>query len=324
VAATESSLLVGLAGPAEGAEGGASAHESDASGTREQGGDAAGEGQQGQQSQEEAGSDAANQQQGQGDGRKDTPEEIERKHLGALHEAREQNRQLKSRIAELEAQSKLTPEDRAALDALRSAKTDAENEEPDFLTDPKGYVDSKVAAALKKLDEQKKDTDQTKETVAQKEAREALWRDTQTAEATFVSTTPDYPQALQHIRTVRVSQLKEMFPEATDQQIVNHMAYEEMQAAQTCLKRGRSPAEYAYKIAQTMGYKPAAKGNGAQGGGGTTATNKQPSQRPDKDAARTMGSGGGDQQQTEDQGDDKMPPEFTAALSERFKRPSKK
>ena len=232
---------------------------------------------------------------------KDTPEVIERKHLAALHEARGENKTLRQQLAEMQQQI-------AALQKPQGQQPAAQPEqEPDFLADPKGYVDrvdKKVSTALEKLD---KATQETAEQIKQREANEAVLRATQSAETEFYSKTPDYPQALQHIRGVRTQQLQALHPEATPEQISNHIAFEERETARVLVQQGRNPAEFAYNIARTLGYAKAAP-----------PADPKPQPKPiDKDAVRTLGSGGGSGAPTEDAGN--TMPEFSAALAERFK-----
>jgi hypothetical protein len=237
---------------------------------------------------------------------KPTPEAIEQNHLAALREARGEIKALRQQITALEAQPKLSAADQTTLAKLRETEQATQEQEPDFLADPKGYVDSKVKAALAKLDEANKKTNETAEQVKQREQREQVWQATQTAEQQFFATTPDYPQALEHIRSVRTQQLQMMAPEATAEQIRAHIAHEEMNTAAALVGKGKNPAEFAYQYAKTIGYaaKPA-------------AAPAAPAVKPDRDAIRTLGSGGGDAP-VEDAGNSM--PEFTAALSERFKR----
>lgn len=229
-----------------------------------------------------------------------------------MHEARVEIKQLKATIARLEAQPRLTPEDQAALAKLRAADQATQQQEPDFLADPKGYVDNKVKAALDKLDAAEKKTEETEAKVAEGEQLRAVLQATMTAEQTFVQTTPDYPQALQHIRSVRTAQLQALFPDATAEQVANHIAYEERETARGLIAQNRNPAEFAYKIAKTLGYTP-------QATQGQPATRQTQATAPiDKSAVRTLGSGGGDAPSAEDAGGGM--PEFQAALAERFKK----
>lgn len=235
---------------------------------------------------------------------KDAPEDVQRKLGAALHETRSENKTLKNELAQLRAQ----------VEAMAKAKTPdpatTEPPEPDFLADPKGYVDSKVQAALAKLDKAEKTTQETAEQIKQREANEAVLRATQTAETQFYAQTPDYPEALQHIRSVRTQQLQALFPDATAEQITNHIAHEERETARMLVAQNRNPAEFAYSFAKTLGYARKAP-----------PPEPKAAAQPDKDAVRTLGSGGGSGAPADEAGNSM--PEFAAARAEvaaRFKR----
>jgi hypothetical protein len=310
MAATAESMIASLAGPAEGSEGGTAA-DSGAGGehstAQPAGADAGiandpaapGSGGPGGDVRAPVNDPAAAAQQ---PAVKDTPESIERKHLAALHQERGEKKALREQLAQMQAQ----------LEALKSTapkpEQPAQEPEPDFLADPKGYVDSKVQAALAKLDKAEKTTQETADQVKQREANEAVLRATQAAEAQFYSSTPDYPEALQHIRSVRTQQLQIQHPEATPEQINNHIAYEERETARMLVSQNRNPAEFAYQFAKTLGYA-------------TKAAAKPAAPAVDKDAVRTLGSGGGNGTPSEDAGNSM--PEFAAARAEvqaRFKK----
>lgn len=227
----------------------------------------------------------------------------------ALHEARQENKTLKARIAQLEAQPRLTAEDAALLADLRATR--AKKEEPegaDFLSDPKAYVDTSVKGVIEKLEQQKKETDETKAAVRQREEIEHVYRVTANAETTFAQQTPDYSQALQHLRQQIAAEVRVTYPDASDDQIANHIAWVERETARGLVAQGRNPAEFAYNLAKIRGYQP--------------KTQQQPAAaaRPDKEAARTMGSGGGDAPTVDDGDAGGMSAEFGQALQERFKR----
>lgn len=221
----------------------------------------------------------------------------------AIRETRGENKQLRSELAEL----------RAKLDTLTAPpKTQADADaqlEPDFLADPKAYVDSAkkdLKALTEKLEANEKQ--QTEQQKAQAEARET-WGKVLESEATFVASTPDYHEALAHVRTVRTQQLQMLHPDATPQQIAQHIQGEEFQGAAQLVAQGKNPSEFYYNYAKTFGYKPKAAAT-------APATNQQ--QRPDKDAVRSMGSGGGEGAPAADTGNDPFP-ELAAARNERFK-----
>jgi hypothetical protein len=76
--------------------------------------------------------------------------------LAALHEARNEVKDLRAKIAALEALPRLTDAQQKALDKLNATEAAIEAKDPDFLEDPKGYVDAnlkKSQEALKKLNE---------------------------------------------------------------------------------------------------------------------------------------------------------------------------
>lgn len=231
---------------------------------------------------------------------------------GALHEARAQVKALKAQIAQLEAQPKLTTEDATLLRELREQRAATKAETPDFLSDPKGYVDAAVKTAREQADAAKKEGEEARKQTDEQRSRQEAYQRTAIAESQFLQTTPDYPQALEHIRTIQRQQLTLAHPDATAEQISSHIAFVEMQTANAMLAQGRNPAEYAYAVAQTWGYKPAARtGQQAQ---------QQAAKRVDKEAARSMGSGGADA--SDDDGGDGIDgmPEFAAAKAERFAR----
>jgi hypothetical protein len=170
-------------------------------------------------------------------------------------------------------------------------------------------VDSKVTRALKKLEEAETVTKETRQQVEQQSQFQQLVTTVQGHERTFAAATPDYPKALAHVRQVRESQLKLLYPAATPQQLSQVISREEIQGAQQALQSGQNPADVLYRYAQTLGYKPPEPA--------PAVVPAVPA--PDKSAARSLGSGGGAGPTPADasEGDDPYP-ELTAALKERF------
>ncbi len=236
---------------------------------------------------------------------------------GALHEARERIKALTVQIDELKKQPQLSEEEREILKDLKAQRAaEKAPKTPEFLEDPKGYIDAKekaVTEALKKLSEA--DTART-EAEKQQQAQAALVATLAGHETAFIAKTPDYHDALTHMRNVRTSQLKMMFPQATDQQIQQHIGREELGGAQQILQAGGNPAEFAYNYAKTLGYTP----KQAAAAAAAAANGADPPNKPDKDAVRTLGGGGG--AEPEEETGDPMP-EFTQALKERFTRKRK-
>lgn len=240
----------------------------------------------------------------------------------ALAEAQSELKKLQGKISELESRPTLSKEQQAALDKLRETEQATKEAEPDFLADPKGYVDAKVKAALDKLEGSEKQTKEEAEKIKAQQALSNLLTATARAEASFTETTPDYQKALTHVRDVRKQQLKMLYPDATDQQVGQQLAQEEIAIAHQALSRNQNPAEFIYNLSKTYGYKVPEKekpvDQQAQQQTQQAKPNGQAKKPTDKDAARSMGSGGGELPDNEDSGPNT--PELAAALAERFKK----
>lgn len=228
----------------------------------------------------------------------------------ALHETREQLKEARRQIAALEAQPRLTAEDAELLKNLRQRQQQPqEPADPDFLQDPKGYVDTKLTRALKKLEAAETTANETRQQLEQRNQVAEMMGVVQAHERTFVASTPDYNQALAHLRNIRTQQLQLLYPQATAAQIHQQISREELAGAHQALQAGQNPAEVVYKYAQTLGYKPAQS---------TPAATPTPTPPVDRSAARTLGSGGGGSPSSDASETEDPLPEFTAALKERF------
>jgi hypothetical protein len=237
----------------------------------------------------------------------------------AFTEAQSEIKELRKKISELESRPALSKEQQAALDKLKETEQATKEAEPDFLADPKGYVDAKVKAALDKLEGSEKQTKEEAEKIKQQQALTNLLSATARAEASFTETTPDYHKALTHVREIRKQQLKMLYPDATDQQVGQQLASEEIAIAHQALTRNQNPAEFIYNLSKTYGYKPPEKEKPAeQQAQQKQQQNAQAKKPADKDAARSMGSGGGDLPDNDDPGPNT--PELAVALAERFKK----
>ena len=235
----------------------------------------------------------------------------------ALREVRGENKQLREQIAALTAK----------IDGLAKPASAAGNEQqdPDFLADPKGYVDA-TKKQLKDLEDKlekgkKEEEDKQK---AQQQVQET-WNKVISAEAEFAAATPDYHDALNHVRGVLRTQIelanpdledqiRAEHPEATDEQVKQEansrihrqIQIQEFQGAAHLLSKGRNPSKVYYDYAKALGYKPKA----------AAPAQPAPAAKPDKDAVRTMGSGGGDGVPRETEGRSSLLPELSMAHAE--------
>lgn len=228
-------------------------------------------------------SQAASNTQGTGDGKQpavagSAPDQVANLNA-AIRETRSENKALKQQLQELTAR----------IEALGKAPAEAVETpaEPDFLADPKAYVDD----AKKKLADltAKIEADKAKQTEQQQQQQQAqeTWNKVLSAEAEFAAATPDYHDALNHVRGIRAEQIKIEIREtedreATPEEISRILNTQEAQGAAALIAKGKNPSKFYYEYAKTFGYKP------KPAVVATTAASK-----PDKDAVRTMGSGGG-------------------------------
>lgn len=168
--------------------------------------------------------------------------------------------------AELEARDLTIKQINDRLAAFEKANAPKPAEAPDFVEDPKGYVDHNLKGALEKIAEANKKAEESgkeaKETAAQAAEQVQLQRffnDLGQHEQRFVAQTPDYYEAVSHLRTVRAAQLCELVPDITAEQINQQIVTEERQLAVNLARSGRDPVATAYNLAKTFGYQPKAK-----------------------------------------------------------------
>jgi hypothetical protein len=180
--------------------------------------------------------------------------------------------------------------------------------DPDFLEDPKGYVDAKTAAVEKEAAALREEANK----LQGQQQFAAFQQEIVAREAAFVEKTPDYLEAVNHIRAIRFEQIRDDYPEATEQQILQAISQEELAAAAGYLQRGRNPAEAVYKIAQSYGYKKA-EGAAAK----APPLKVEVPRAPVADPGATLGSSGDTTLDPDEMGDDDMAP-FEEAIAERF------
>lgn len=191
--------------------------------------------------------------------------------LASLMEERAQwkreNEALQARLAAVEARS-----------AAPAAPVAPPAPAPEWVEDPKAYVDAKVQGAISQLEATKNLTEQQQAELGELRLAQAV----REAEVEVSARAPDWQDALTHLRTMRYQELKLGFPDATDQQILQTIGHEERQVAAHQLQAGKNPYDYAYSLAKLRGYTPRA----------TTATpapaGSAPRALPQVEAPRTL------------------------------------
>jgi hypothetical protein len=154
--------------------------------------------------------------------------------------------------------------EREKLQKQIEALTNPPKAKPKFAEDPEGYIEHSTKASaqevLKKLEETTEGLKVVKEKTEQDKLREqhnAFLEELGSMEEQFVQATPDYHKALAHVRQLSFAQMKEFYPDATDQQIMKAIETQEINLARQAMSQGRNPHELAYRLAVVNGYKKA-------------------------------------------------------------------
>lgn len=223
----------------------------------------------------------------------DKDEKADKKDTVPLAKYMEEKNQLRAELAQKDITLKQYQDQLAALNAKQQKAPDPEPDEPpDFLADPKGYVDHKAAEAIAKIEqankqlaESTKKVDETAQQTREQVELQNFFQGLRAHEAQFVKTTPDYNDALAHVRNLRAQQMKMFDPNVTPQQIMEVITREETQLAVHLAQRGIDPVKTAYDLAVTYGYQkkaPPPPPGGQQ--------QRDPNQLPPD---QTLGHGGG-------------------------------
>lgn len=224
---------------------------------------------------------------------------------GALREVRGENKELKQALAKQQEQFAALQKQIEALS--NPPKAGEVEEEPDFLADPKVYVDKNLAKAkaeatraqeaVKKLEDG--ETARAEQAKKQAEMQEQ-WNEVITKETEFATTTPDYQDAINYVRNLRVQAFTAEYEAINDRaptqaEISKALTTQEIQGALTLQQKGKNPAQWYYNYAKSLGYKtpePQADPAATPAAAVAQPPAKSPP-KPDKDAVRSMGSGGG-------------------------------
>lgn len=168
--------------------------------------------------------------------------------------------------AELEARDLTIKQINEKLAAFEKANAPKPEAEPDFVDDPKGYVDHKLKNTLDALAKANETTSaeakKAQESASQASEQVQLQRfvaDLGKHEAQFMQQNPDYLDALTHVREIRAFQLQKFEPGITQEQIVEVIRREELQLAANLARAGQDPIATAYELAKRYGYQPKAK-----------------------------------------------------------------
>ncbi len=124
--------------------------------------------------------------------------------------------------------------------------------EPEYLDDPKEYVDHKLAKAEEKAEAADNKVTEMRQMTDQQAQMQQINNRLNTYDAEFVKESPDYYDALDYVRTVNIANIKAM---GADEQTALTQAAQAMFMAQAqAMHKGVDPAKMMYEMAKRFGY----------------------------------------------------------------------
>lgn len=157
--------------------------------------------------------------------------------------------ELRERIARMEGreEARVKPE-------VKEVITDPE---PDADLDPDLHLKWQIRRTNERIEAAEKRAAKAEQLAEIEGTRRGL----QMVEKDYVKTNKldDYDDAIEHIKNVNRNLIKLEYPQATDAQIDSHLEAERIKKASESYGKGVNPAEYFYKMAQTLGYAKATK-----------------------------------------------------------------
>lgn len=164
----------------------------------------------------------------------------------ALHEERRKRQQLEAELAEF----------RKFKEQIEAEK--AKPQIPDLATDPVGHFKMATDLTQQELAAIKERQARADQESQRQQAEQRFQMTVIDHERRFVKDTPDYFDAMQHLREVRDQELQ-MYGvvDPTERQSILHR--EAMGIAWNAMQTGQNPAQKAYELARFRGYKPGPK-----------------------------------------------------------------
>jgi hypothetical protein len=171
--------------------------------------------------------------------------------LAALHEERSKRQALE---LQLQAQAQQLQQLQAQWQATQQAQQQVAEQAaiPDFDEDPRGYIEAKERQFAQALDQLQNGPAQQQQEAVQ---YQQLTATVSNLEQQFMAATPDYAQAVDLVQRNADTQLRQMYPQATEEQLQITRTGALSEFARQCLMSGVNPAEKIYAKAQALGFK---------------------------------------------------------------------
>lgn len=185
---------------------------------------------------------------------KEAPKEQKTVPLSALHEARQKNKAL---LEQIQASERAAKERFDAMEAKLNQLVNPPPEIPSFEDNPAAYLKAKVEmteaqqAEIYRVAKEQQARTQQEQQIAQ--ITHALTEKMTEAEAEFVQQTPDYLDAMKHLRKVVDSTL-EINGETNPARRAEISRQQSLLLVENALRAGQNPAEVAYKFAKAYGW----------------------------------------------------------------------
>jgi len=181
------------------------------------------------------------------------PQERRTVDYGAFREERDRRQQVEAERAELARQNQVLLERTNQILQRFSPPPQPENQVPALEQDPVGHIIGMVRGVHDRQEQQ-----QAIIADAQRQQQVAiaianLQGQAVAAENEFKQTTPDYEQAIEHMRSARDQQLALFGLNPTQRQA--QMLQETLEIAARAVQSGRNPAQMAYDMAGAFGYQ---------------------------------------------------------------------
>lgn len=127
---------------------------------------------------------------------------------------------------------------------------------PDPETDPLGHTMYELAEVKKMITALNQNIQLQDQAAKQMDSLQNFVSAAQEQGQAFAEKTPDFDQAYQYIRNVRIQDMRDMG--LNDAEIKESLFREELQVSSHAMQNGINPAEFIYRIAQRYGYRPTA------------------------------------------------------------------
>lgn len=204
--------------------------------------------------------------------------------LAALHEERNKIREMRQRQQQMEEQLRIGNERLQQLAAVMQQRAQPQPEIPAFEVDPATNLHTRQQQTEAFIAQQQRAMAEQRHMQEQAQARDAalreLTRDVTQQEAEYVSQTPDYHKALDHLKTAEIQALMAL---GHDQQTAANVVQQNIIGMAWQLRQqGASIPDRVYALAKARGYNPQA----------VTAQQRMQTTQRGVAASRSLGNGG--------------------------------